>query len=224
MIIVYCHFFAVASTPTVISNPVTTTFMFGQNVKLILNCSIGSTPLPLLEWSRDGVSVEGVQAPTGFMETAFSILSVNITELGVGTHNFQCIATVNTSANNPTVTNSGLTSITIEPLLQNISVTPEMQTFVLRDNNPNMSISVNCSVVANPPPRFVWTRNGVVVQGEPSVTIEEFEFSSTLSMTLDELGPGTHSIVCSALPDIDNPTVNISDMATIAVNSKSVIN
>lgn len=192
-------------------------------MELILNCSASGNPLPLLKWNRDGISVEGAQAPTGFMETAFSVLYINVTELGVGTHNFQCTATVNTPVNNPIVTSSVLTSITVtnESLhnLQNISLIPEMQTFVL-ENSSKMLVTFNCSIFADCPLKFVWTRNGVMVMGASSVMIGALEFSSTLSMTVGELGPGTHSIMCSVLPDTDSPTSNISAVATIVVYSK----
>ena len=154
------------------------------------------------------------------METAHSLLTINITELGVGSHVFQCDAMVDTELTDP-INSVRTTSITIQPLLNNISVAPETQTVVL-DGNSNMTVVVNCSVVANPPPRFQWTRNGVVVQGEEPTLTGEMEFSSSLFLTIGELGPGSHDITCSATPDIENPTDQLLTSATISVYSKSV--
>ena len=200
-------------------------FTLGQDEMATLNCSTTGNPLPLLQWSRynasDNGTLSGVQAATGFMETAFSTLTVNITELGVGTHNFQCTATVDTPATQ-SESSSAMATITVQAVLQNINVVPEMQTFKL-DNNPNDTVMLNCSVEANPgPPRIEWLRNGenVTSQGEQVTSTEDIMFISSLILTLGELEPGMNNITCSAFQDAETPPTIIMDMAIVTVYSK----
>ena len=196
-------------------------FILGQDEVVTLNCSATGNPLPLLGWSRDGVPVDGVQAATGFMETAFSTLTVNITELGVGTHNLQCTATVDTPTTQ-SESSSAMATITVEAVLRNINVVPESQTFVL-ENNPNVSTTLNCFVEASPPPRNEWSRNGEAVQGEPVSQTGDLQFFSTLTLTFGELGAGVHTITCSAFQNAETPPTMITDTATVSIHSKLTI-
>ena len=83
-------------------SPSLSTFTLCVNSRLVsLNCSIGpSNPLPLLTWSRlveggyERLSDGHLQAPTGYNETAYSILTVDLWKLGAGTHEFVCDAHV----------------------------------------------------------------------------------------------------------------------------------
>ena len=68
-----------------------------------LNCSVLANPLPLITWVRlvddeEEEEVIGHQASTWFMEKAYSILTVNIVDLGVGNHTFSCKVSVETAA------------------------------------------------------------------------------------------------------------------------------
>ena len=156
------------------------------------------------------------------METAFSTLTVNITELGVGTHNLQCTATVDTPTTQ-SESSSAMATITVEAVLRNINVVPESQTFVL-ENNPNVSTTLNCFVEASPPPRNEWSRNGEAVQGDPVSQTGDLQFFSTLTLTLGELGPGVHTIICSAsFKDAETPPTMITDVATVTIHSKSTV-
>ena len=193
-------------------------------MNVTLNCSLSGNPLPLIEWSREDESLDGAQAATGFMETSFSTLSLNTTELGVGTHIFICNATVETSTTAPMSPSiAAQVAITVEPLLQNISVAPEMLNFVL-DDNPNMTVLFNCSVEANPLPAIEWRVDGELVQEGPVTPAGGQLFTSSLTLTLGQLGPGVHSVLCLARPDVENVTTNISDEATVTIYSKSVFN
>lgn len=197
------------------------TFTFGQDNKTTLNCSVSGNPLPLLEW---GSPVNGtVQAVTGFNETAFSILSINITELGVGTHSFECIATVDTPSTQPT-SSAVMATIIVQAVLQNINVLPEMQSFTL-DSSMNDTVTLNCTVEANPgPPRIEWLSNGenVTSLADPVTQVGEILYSSELTLSLEELVRGQNVITCSAFQDAETPPTMINDSAIINVFGKII--
>ena len=153
------------------------------------------------------------------METAFSLLTLNTTELGVGTHTFTCNATVDTPTTEPLPPPSpAAVIITVEALLQNISLVPENQVAILEDN-PNTTVQFNCSVVSNPPPVFEWLVNGETVQNEAGTPEGGLTFSSSLTLMLGGLGAGVHSVVCMARPGVENVTSN-HDMATLNIYSE----
>ena len=82
-------------------NPSSSTVMLGQGSELVhLNCSVHTNPLSRLKWTRIGANftepLEAYQPIVGFNETVFSILSVNVTKLGLGTHMFECRVDVTT--------------------------------------------------------------------------------------------------------------------------------
>ena len=199
------------------------TFTLGLDNDLVpLNCSIRANPLPLLEWSRynslnDG-ALNGVQAATGFNETAFSILTLNITELGVGTHSFQCTATVHTPMTQ-SESSSVVSTITVNPLLQNVSIVPEMQIFVV-DDNTNDTIELNCSVFASPAPSSVqWFINGVELQERSADSAGAITFVSILELNFRELEFGENNITCTVFQDAVTPPISIMDTVIITVNS-----
>ena len=76
--------------------PSSSTVMLGQDSNLVyLNCSVFTNPLTPLKWTRrigENLTepLEAYQPPVSFNTTSFSILSVNIDELGPGTHTFEC--------------------------------------------------------------------------------------------------------------------------------------
>lgn len=167
--------------------------------------------------------VNGAQAATGFMETAFSVLILNATELGLGTHNFLCNATIDTPSSGPIVSSApGEVAITVKALLQNISIVPGMQTFVL-DGNSDMIAMFNCSVEANPRPVIEWRINGESVQQSPGTPVGGLMFTSTLALMVNSLGAGVHDVLCLAHPNVENVTSNSTDYATINVYSKPII-
>ena len=195
-------------------------FTIGQDDEIIpIVCSIQAHPLPLLEWSRDGVLVEGVQAPTGFMETAFSIFSVNITELGVGTHNFQCTATVDTPMT-PTKSSSVNTTITIHEL-QNPNIVPKLLSLNLTDGNSNDTVELNCSVVASSQPFIRWLNgNSELLQVGPVLPLGGGVFFSSLTLNQGQLELGENDVICSALilTNANTSSVIALDTATIIIN------
>lgn len=204
------------------------TFTLGLDNDLIsLNCSVRANPLPLLQWSRYNSSNNSeplnaaIQAATGFNEMSFSILSINITELGIGMHIFRCTATVHTPMTQ-SETSSTVTTITVNPLLQNISIVPEMQIFIV-DGNVNDMVELNCSVLASPAPSSVqWFVNGVEVQGRSVVSAGPIIFYSILELSYGELELGKNNVTCSAFQDAVAPPINVVDTATITVNSMFV--
>ena len=198
------------------------TFTLGLDNDLIsLNCSVRGNPLPLLQWSRYNSSntgpLDAIQAATGFNETASSILTLNITELGAGIHSFQCTATVHTLMT-LSESSSTVSTITVQPLLQNISIDPEIQTFVT-DSSTNVSIELNCSVFASPAPRIQWFVNGVELQERPIESAGDTVFFSNLELSLGELEFGENNVTCYAFQDAASPPITIVDTATVTVNS-----
>jgi succinate dehydrogenase hydrophobic anchor subunit len=190
---------------------------------------VRANPLPLLQWSRYNNSSNdseplinaAVQVATGFNEMAFSFLSLNITELGIGIHSFQCTATVHTPMTQ-SETSSTETTITINPLLNIISIVPEMQTFIA-DGNSNDTVELNCSVLASPAPSSVqWLVNGVEFQGRSVVSAGSIVFYSILELSYGELELGENNVTCSAFQDAVAPPINAVDTATITVNSMLV--
>ena len=218
--------FAVLDNSTLAISPsISQTFTLGLDSDLVsLNCSVRANPLPLLQWSRynssnnDSEVLDAVQAATGFNEVAFSILSLNISELGVGTHSFQCTATVNTPTTH-SETSSIVTAVTINPLLQNISVVPEIQSFVV-DGNTNDMVELNCSFLASPVPSSVqWSVNGVEILGRSVVSAGSIVFYSILELSFGELELGENNITCYAFQDAVAPPIIVMDTATITITS-----
>ena len=82
--------------------PSPSNFSMCKDELVSLNCSVLANPLPLITWVRlvdnEEEEVIGHQASTWFMEKAYSILTVNSVELGVGNHTFLCKVSVETLA------------------------------------------------------------------------------------------------------------------------------
>ena len=196
------------------------TFIFGQDIETALNCSVSGNPLPLIEWTSNGSPVNGtLQAVTGFNETAFSTLSINITELGVGTHSFSCIATVDTPSSLQPTVSAVMATIVVQAVLQNISLLPETQDLIL-ETGMNDTVTFNCSVEALPgPPRIEWLSNGVNVtsQAAPVTLVGEILYLSELTLSLEELARGRNVIICSAFQDAETPPTMINDTAVINI-------
>ena len=205
------------STPTII--PSMATFTFGQDIETTLNCSVSGNPLPLIEWTSSSLPVNGtLQAVTGFNEMAFSTLSINITELGVGTHSFSCMATVDTPSTQSTVS-AVVATIVVQAMLQNISLLPETQDLIL-ESGMNDTVTFNCSVEALPgPPRIEWLSNGVNItsQAAPVTLVGEISYLSELTLSLGELARGRNVITCSAFQDAETPHTMINDTAIVNI-------
>ena len=199
-------------------SPSSRTIVLGVDEELVsLNCSVRAHPLPLLQWSRNGIQVDGVQAATGLRETAMSILTVNVTGLGLGTYNFQCSATVTTPV---TQSESAIvdTNLTVQGLL-NINVVPNLQTIILGGNsNESDTVEFNCTVEASPSPSVVWLRNGLTVQEGLVNYIGGNTFFSSLVLTTGELEIGENSISCLAFLNNTTPPVDMVDMATVTIS------
>ena len=194
-------------------------FIFGRTQSANYICSVSGNPLPLLQWSINGIPDDGAQAATGFGEMASSTLSINITELGVGTHTVQCNASV---ADLPEASHT--VTLTVEAVLQNISVLPEMQNFSL-DSSMDDTVTLNCTVEANPgPPRIEWSSNGenVTSQADPVTLVGEILYSSELTLSLEELVRGQNVITCSAFQDAETPPTMINDSAIVNVFGKII--
>ena len=85
-----------------------------ENSLVPLHCSVRGNPIPQIQWSRhdtqDNRALNAVQLPTGFNQSALSVLMINITELGLGNHTFQCTATLDPFNNGTLRLSSSLTA------------------------------------------------------------------------------------------------------------------
>lgn len=223
-----CSFTVLDNSTLTISPSNNQTFTLGlDDDSISLNCSVRANPLPLLEWSRynsanDSEALDAVQAATGFKETAFSLISLNISELGVGMHSFQCTATVHTPMTH-SETSSMVTTVTVIPLLRNISIVPDMQALVI-DGNARDTIEVNCSFLARPAPSTVqWSVNGVEIQGRSVVSAGSIVFYSILELRYGELESGENNVTCSVFQDAVAPPIIVVDTATITVMNSMLL-
>ena len=200
--------------------PSMATFTFGRDIETTLNCYVSGNPLPLIEWTSSSLPVNGtLQTVTGFNETAFSTLSINITELGVGTHSFSCMATVDSPSSLQPASSAVVATIVVQAVLQNISVLPETQDLIL-ESGMNDTVTFNCSVEALPgPPRIEWLSNGVNVTSRagPVTLVGEILYLSELTLSLGELARGRNLIICSAFQDAETPPTMINDTAVVNI-------
>ena len=152
------------------------------------------------------------------METSFSTLSLNTTELGVGTHIFVCSATVDTPT---TAAESSvvMATITVQALLQDINIVPGMETLLISGGREaNLTVELNCSVEASPPPSIQWMVNGASVVGGPVAPAGDLVFYSSLVVMAGDLEEGQNNITCTAFQDAQE---SVTDTATIVVESES---
>ena len=141
------------------------TFVLDPDNSLVpLHCSIRGNPIPQLQWSKDSRALDSVQLPTGFNQSAISVLMINVMELGLGNHTFQCNATLD-ALNNETVhlSSSLMANISIQSLLKDIRIVPESLVYNFNSSSEedrNRFVLVNCSVRAYPhEPRFEWSHS-----------------------------------------------------------------
>ena len=156
-----------------ISSPSSPNLTFGldsENHLVHLHCSVRGNPIPRLQWSRhdgqDNRALDAVQLPTGFNQSALSVLTINITELGRSNHTFQCTATLDVNSlyyGALRLSSSLAASISIRSL-NDIRIVPELFMYNFSSSSEdgrNRFILVNCSVRAYPhEPRFEWSHSG----------------------------------------------------------------
>ena len=137
-----------------------------ENSLVPLHCSVRGNPIPQLQWSRhdsqDIRALDAVQLPTGFNQSALSILTINITELGPGNHTFLCTATLDPFNNGTLRLSSSLAASISIKSLNDIRIIPESFTYNFNgEDDRNRFILLNCSVRAYPhEPRFEWSHSG----------------------------------------------------------------
>ena len=166
--------------------------------------------------------VDGTQPATGIGETAFSNVNVSVAGLEVGTHTLECTASV--AVGSSSVSQSATVDIVVQAVLQNINVSPGMQSFSL-DSSMDNTVTLNCTVEANPgPPRIEWSSNGenITSQAGPVTQVGEILYSSELILSPEELMRGQNVITCSAFQDAETPPTMINDSAIINVFGKIV--
>ena len=146
------------------SSPNFTFALDPDNSLVPLHCSVRGNPIPQLQWSKDSRALDSVQLPTGFNQSAISVLMINVMELGLGNHTFQCNATLDAFNNETVHLSSSLTaSISIQSLLEDIRIISESLVYNFSsssEEDKNRFVLVNCSVRAYPhEPRFEWSHS-----------------------------------------------------------------
>ena len=195
-----------------ISSPLSPRLTFALNPEnglVPLHCSIRGNPIPQLRWSIGNRALtNSVQLPTGFNQSAISVLMINVTELGPGNHTFQCSATLDPLSNDIAPLSSSLTaSISIQPLLD-IRIVPEALTYnfsLSSEEDGNRTVIVNCSVRAYPnEPRFEWSHSHFdnytinVTSYSEFLASEGVVYWSVLHYPLVRMTNGTNHITCRA--------------------------
>ena len=193
------------------SSPHLTFALDPDNSLVPLHCSIRGNPIPQLQWSKDDRALtDSVQLPTGFNQSAISVLMINVTELGLGNHTFQCNALLDPLSNDIVPLSSSLTaSISIQPLLDDIRIIPESLTynFILSsEEDRNRTVLVNCSVrTYSYEPRFEWSHSGHLDNYTTNITnysdfsaLEGVVYWSVLHYPLVRMTNGINHITCLA--------------------------
>ena len=200
------------------------TVVFGRDEVATLTCSANGNPLPLIQWSINGMPVDGVQEATAIRETASSVVNVSIAQVGVGTRTVECTSSVTVGSTSDL--QSATVNITVQAVLQNINILPEMQSVVLDSSMNDMAmVTLNCSVEANPgPPRIEWSSNGenVTSQAEPVTQIGGILYSSELTLSVGDLEVEKNNITCLAFQDAETPPTMINDTAIVNVFGKII--
>ena len=200
-----------------------------------LHCSVKGNPIPQLQWSRDGKTLDSIQLPTGFNQSAVSVLMINLTEQGPGNHTFWCNATLNPLSGEITPLSSSLTaSISILPLLDNIKIIPQSMAYNFRpssEEDRNTFVLMNCSVRAYPlPPRFEWShgRNldnynvtNVTNYSEKLLASAGMIYWSVLHYPLLKMMNGTNTITCHAYSE--QVTVKAQAAITVLVKGEFLL-
>ena len=196
-----------------ISSPLSPRLTFAldpENSSVPLHCSVRGNPIPQLQWSI-GVRAltDSVQLPTGFNQSAISVLTIDMTELGLGNHNFKCSAILDPLSNDIVPISSSLTaSVSIQPLLDDIRIVPEALTYnfsLSSEEDRNRTVMVNCSVRAYPnEPRFEWSHSHFdnytinVTSYSEFLASEGVVYLSVLHYPLVRMTNGTNHITCRA--------------------------
>ena len=190
-----------------------------------LHCSVRGNPIPRLHWSKDDRALDSVQLPTGFNQSAVSVLMINLIELGLGNHSFQCNATLDPLNNETTPLSSFYTaSISIQPLLSNIRIIPESLMYLSSKEDRNTIVLVKCSVRSYPyKPRFEWSYSQHLDNYTTNVTNYSgllasvgVVYWSVLRYPLARMMEGTNIITCHAF----SQEVTIEANATITILGK----
>ena len=89
-----CTFAAVLST-TALTPPVSINRPSTGSLRINLTCAAEGNPLPRLSWTMNNLpSSDGIQVVTGFMGTAYSILTLSTADLNLGPNTVLCTASL----------------------------------------------------------------------------------------------------------------------------------
>ena len=189
-----------------------------------ITCSVESSLKPNFNFSRNGMDINGLSTQMlNINENIFqSVITLDQSDLRAPTDFFQCTAFLDSPQVQLELTAN--TSITVEPVLRNISITPKNQTTIYnmdlkRNENRNLVV-LNCTVKSNLLLTITWTQDEMVVTGTPPQRVngEDFTFLSQLFLNVSNLASGLVSFTCTASSSDLVP--NITATATITVNGK----
>ena len=188
-----------------------------------ITCSVESSLEPNFNFSRNGMDISELSTQVlNINKNIFqSVITLDQSDLRAPTDFFQCTAFLDSPQVQLELTAN--TSIMVEPVLRNISITPENQMVIYdMEQTENQDLVIlNCTVESNLLLTITWTQDEMVVTGTPPQRIdrEDFTFLSQLFLNASDLTSGLVSFTCTASSGDVVP--NITATATITVNGKS---
>ena len=191
-----------------------------------ITCSVESSLEPNFNFSRNGMDINGLSTQMlNINENIFqSVITLDQSDLRAPTDFFQCTAFLDSPQVQLELTAN--TSITVEPVLRNISITPKNQmtnyNMDLKRNENRDLVVLNCTVKSNLLLTITWTQDEMVVTGTPpqQVNGKDLTFLSQLFLNVSNLASGLVSFTCTASSGDLVP--NITATATITVNCKTL--
>ncbi|XP_064387090.1 receptor-type tyrosine-protein phosphatase S-like isoform X2 [Halichondria panicea] len=142
---------------TALPPPVSINRPFTGSTNINLTCSTEGNPLPTLSWIVNGLpNSEGVQAVTGFMDTASSILTLSIADLSLGPNTVSCTASLDPP-------------VGVDPVTRNTTITVQAAPIITTLAPMDLTVFAGEVAVFN-----------CTVEGFPLPTIYDFTFTQPL--------------------------------------------
>lgn len=186
---------------------------YAPDSALTLSCSSLGRPAPRLSWSVDPPApYQAAQTPTGSGEAAESNISLNTSSLAVSRYTITCTAEVDADTGSP-LTSSATYNFTV--LFQDIFANSSVDSFEIGD--PNVPISVFCSVRASITPSIMFSKAGEAAITGSAVMSVGLVHHSTLTIDSSTLTLGTKMISCFAQLPVSILTREIA-IVSISVN------
>ena len=192
-----------------------------QAGEVVLTCSVESSLIPNIEWTRNNRSVMGTPPIlTNSNMTYSSIFNLTVSDLVTPVEEFQCFVTLDISGGSLEANRS----ISVDIIFANISISPMDTIVMIRQNGNSTLVNLTCGLEASLIPVVTWSwDDGVTVMGTPAERITtnngKFVVQSELVVDAAEL-MGKVNFTCTASPEDPRFNQSIVAMATITSNSE----